>query len=608
MFGIRQKLLLGFGGLLLILLMVGIVSRVSLHRYSGTLERIFRENYDSVLYCESMKDAIDNLDDSVQATLNANSFAVTQPSFDPNIARFEDQLGMEQSNVTLPGERDLVDAVRGNWMHYQDALQIIRNPGTPSERAMQVAREQLAPASAKIRASLQRIVDINVQNMGFTNGQVKQSAANAEQTLYVMIGTGATLGVAFVVFISRSILSALGALNTSAKEIERGNLDLLVPVTTRDELGQLAATFNSMASKLRELRRTDRAKLLRTQRTTQLALGSLPDAVAIVSPDGRVEMANTTAQRMFGLYPESLLSGNEATGLAELFRKAATERRTIQSRGYDAAIQIFNGQERFFLPTAVPIIDEERNLAGVTLVLADVTNLRKLDEMKSGLLSVVSHELKTPLTSIRMASHLLLEERIGSLNPKQIELLTAAKEDADRLYEIIENLLDIGRIEAGRELIELAPVAPDTLAGDAVEEVRAMYRDKGVELINEVPADLPRVLADRDRMIHVFSNVLGNALRFTPGGGEVRISCQPQETVVEFAITDTGAGIAAEALPRIFERFYRVPGQGGKSGAGLGLAIAKEIVEAHGGEIRVRSKLGEGSTFSFTLSRADKAI
>jgi len=200
-----------------------------------------------------------------------------------------------------------------------------------------------------------------------------------------------------------------------------------------------------MASRLREFRRTDRAKLVRTQRTTQLAVNSLPDAIAIVNPDGRVELANDAAQQLFGLRPQMLLSAATASGLEDLFKRAVSERRTVQSQGYDAAIQIFNGQERFFLPTAVPILDEDRQFVGVTLVLADVTNLRKLDEMKSGMLAVVSHELKTPLTSIRMSTHLLLEEKVGPLNPKQQELLVAAREDADRLYQIIESLLDIGR-------------------------------------------------------------------------------------------------------------------------------------------------------------------
>jgi len=487
---------------------------------------------------------------------------------------------------------------------YKATLLATINGGDPA-KGSETYRTTLAPQAARLRELAQGIIDINVKNMGFANGQVKQSSVQAERTLYWLIAAGVLLGVIFVAGISRSILRALGSLTVSAREIERGNLDLVVPVTTRDELGQLAESFNAMATRLREFRRTDRAKLVRTQRTTQLALGSLPDAVAIISPEGRVELANDTAQRLFGLAPESELAGTPATGLSELFRRAVTDRRPIQSKGYDGAIQIFNGQERFFLPTAVPIIDEERNLAGVTLVLADVTNLRKLDEMKSGMLSVVSHELKTPLTSIRMATHLLLEERVGQLNPKQQELLLAAREDADRLYEIIENLLDIGRIESGKALVELRPVPAEQVVHDAIAEVSAAYRDKGVTLESDVPDETPQVLADVDRISHVFSNLLGNALKYTNSGGHVKVSARTNDADVQFTVEDSGAGIPPEHLPRIFERFYRAPGQRGNTGAGLGLAIAKEIVEVHGGTIGVESKPGEGSRFSFTLKPAD---
>ena len=186
-----------------------------------------------------------------------------------------------------------------------------------------------------------------------------------------------------------------------------------------------------MAARLREFRRTNRAKLLRTQQTTQLAVNSLPDAVAVTSPDGTIELSNDAAQRLFGIRPAANIVAVADRRLVEVFREVVKTERASNVRGYESAIEVYDagGQLRFFLPHAVPISDGDTHaIVGVTLVLADVTNLRRLDEMKSGLLSVVSHELKTPLTSIRMAVHLLLEERVGVLTSKQVELLTAARE------------------------------------------------------------------------------------------------------------------------------------------------------------------------------------
>lgn len=604
MFGLRQKLLLGFGGLFLLLVVVGALSIVVLERYSNALAKFLTENYRSVEYGQGMKDELDRLNAADERAQHGNLSAENEARVAH--AAFEKCLQDERNNITLhPREDQIVAELESAWRNYETARAIaIDSAKSPSDRAS--ARQTAQAVSAQIRRLAQDVININLNNMVVEDGQVKQTAAAARKLLFILIGAGAGLAIVFIVLLSRSILYPIRTLTRSAREIEQGNLDLVVQVKSRDEIRQLAEAFNSMATRLREFRRTDRAKLLRTQRTTQLAVNSLPDAIAIINPDGKVDLANEAAQELFGLRPQMNLSGAMASGLEGLFKRALLERKAVQSKGYDAAIQIFNGQERFFLPTAVPIIDEERNLAGVTLVLADVTNLRKLDEMKSGMLSVVSHELRTPLTSIRMATYLLLEERVGPLTPKQQELLIAAREDADRLYAIIEGLLDMGRIESGKALIDFQPVNAAQLVRDAVEEIEAAYREKGVTLEWDVPADTPMVLADADRIGHVFSNLLSNALKYTPSGGKVRVSTEFSDDVVRFVVEDTGAGIAAEHLPRIFERFYRVPGQQVKTGVGLGLAIAKEIVEVHGGSISVQSREGAGSRFSFSLARADR--
>ena len=264
-----------------------------------------------------------------------------------------------------------------------------------------------------------------------------------------------------------------------------------------------------------------------------------------------------------------------------------------------------NLEERYFQPEAAPITDHDGHLTGVVLIMKDVTEQRHLDEMKSGLISTVSHQLKTPLTSIRMAIHLLLEEKVGALTEKQAELLIAAREDSDRLHQILLNLLDISRIESGRLQMVCLDLYPQSLVLDAVEPFRRAAQDNGVELKIELPDDLPGVCADTTQIGHVFSNLLSNALRYTAPGGSITVSAMPEEQMVRFSVTDTGSGIPHQFMQRIFEQFFRVPDQKSETGAGLGLAIAKEIVEAHGGNINVESQEGEGTTFSFTLKSAE---
>jgi PAS domain S-box-containing protein len=491
------------------------------------------------------------------------------------------------------------------WQAYRAAHERLLRAAMPDADRRSFYHRTLLPQARAVKIQAQRVIDLNLQNIVSIDGQVRQNAVQARRAMYLLLIVGALVAVVFVGMISRSILAPLRTLTQSAREIEQGNLDLVVPVRSYDEAGQLAEAFNSMAARLREFRRSDRARLVRTQRTTQLAVDSLPDAIAIVSPDGMIELANQAAQQVFGLRPDTAIDQAPIPDLRELYRQAAREGRPIQPRGYDAAIQIFDGQERFFLPQAVPILDEEHQPVGVTLVLTDVTNLRRLDEMKSSLLSTVSHELKTPLTSIRMATHLLLEERIGPLNPKQIELLVAARDDSTRLYQIIESLLDMSRIESGRALLDLKPLAVEQLVLQEVESVDAAFRERGITLESEIPPDTPPVLADPQRIHHVFLNLLNNALQYTSSGGHVQLLVQNEPEAVRFTVKDTGCGIPPQYIPRLFERFYRVPGQSTPGGAGLGLAIVREIVEAHGGHIRVESQVDVGSAFSFTLPRTD---
>ena len=436
------------------------------------------------------------------------------------------------------------------------------------------------------------------------DGQAHLKAVQTRNAMLFLLVLGIALSVGVIAVVGPKILRPIASLRRSVSEIQKGNLDLVVKVPSRDEIGQLAEAFNDMAASLREFRRSDRAQLLRTQQSTLLALNSLPDAVVICDPNGQIELANEAAQRLFGLQPQTALNEAGHDRLNQLLLQVSREERPIHPKSYDAAIQVFIGEkERFFLPQGVPIFDEQRRLVGVTLMLADVTRLRRLDEVKTGLISTVSHELKTPLTSVRLAINILLSEKIGPLSDKQSEVLEAAREDSDRLYRVIEDLLDISRIESGRAGIRLQPMNPEDLVLQVTDKVRAAFVDHGINLNLEVPGDVPPVLADPGRIPLVFDNLLSNALKYTPIGGQVRVTARREDGLVRFAVEDTGIGIEPQYLTRVFEKFFRVPGQE-HIDSGLGLTIAKEIVEAHGGSIEAASQVGKGTKFSFTLQAA----
>jgi two-component system, NtrC family, sensor histidine kinase KinB len=217
------------------------------------------------------------------------------------------------------------------------------------------------------------------------------------------------------------------------------------------------------------------------------------------------------------------------------------------------------------------------------------------------MVSTVSHELKTPLTSVQMAIHLLLEEVVGPLTPKQVELLLAARQDADRILAMINDLLDLTRIEQGRVKLDLQPVPVGELLEDAVARMQPQAEDAGLDLETNIAAPDSVVMIDRDRIGHVFDNLIVNAIHHTPRGGSIRVAARPEGASVRVDVSDTGKGIAKEHLPRLFEKFYRIPGESRTGGVGLGLAIVREIITAHNGRIDVASRPGKGTTFTVTL-------
>jgi signal transduction histidine kinase len=524
-----------------------------------------------------------------------------------NLLSFEKALKVESNNVTLPGEGEKAARIQQLYGQYKAGLEGLGGTGIPLALRRDTYFSKILPLFHQIKDAADEILRMNQENMNEANNLARHNAASARRQMYVLLLVGTIVAAGFFFFTSRWILRPINRLITSADEIGRGNLDLVVQSASRDEIGHLSEAFNTMASNLREFRRTDQAKLMRVQRATQQAFDSLPDAIAVIDFDGMVEVATVLARDTFGLKQNTRIQDTKFPLIMDICQRAIKSGHSALPENGKTIIQQFvQGEERFFRPEAEPIKDQEGQPTGIVLVLKDVTQIRQQDEMKRGIISTVSHQLKTPLTSIRMAVHVLLEEKVGSLTEKQVELLLAAREDSDRLHNILNNLLDISRIESGRAAIHFEARNPNTLVLDAVDLFTLAAHDKGVIIKAELPGDLPEVWADVTQIGHVFSNLLSNALRYTNPGGEVTISASAEEKIVLFKVTDTGRGIPSEYLNNVFEQFFRAPDQGKETGAGLGLTIVKEIVEAHGGTVSAKSTEGKGSTFTFTLRRADR--
>jgi two-component system, NtrC family, sensor histidine kinase KinB len=605
MLSLRQKMLVGFGGLLLIIIILSVRSIIQVTDLGSAIQAILRENYRSVVACQDMKDSINRMDHGALLIIMGYRDQGMRVIAE-NAPAFEDALNRELNNITMPGEGQLSKELRDQYPRYASIIRSMEDKNQTRASLEKFYFVELTPVFGQIKDSAGKILSMNQHNMEQASRQAKIKAANARKEMYALSLLGALLAVIYILLMGRWILQPIMRLTRSVGEIRKGNLDLVVTSETRDEIGQLSEAFNDMTAGLRELRRSDQARLVRLQHSVQQTFDSLPNIVAIVDLDGIVEMATETARSIFGLKPDVRIKDLHMKWMDDLLKRILENPLKPGGTGPVQVFQHFiNAEEHYFQPMAVSILNDARIVTGVILIINDVTQRLEQDEMKRDFVSTISHQLRTPLTSIRMALHVMLEEKVGTLAPQQSDLLTSAKEDTDRLYRIIEDLLSISTIESRKGEMELATVSPHLVVQDAVGSFRSAARGQGVHLEADLPDDLPEILADREQVRLAFDNLISNALKYTPSGGSISISAETLEHFVWFIVSDTGIGIQKEYIPRLFERFFRVPGQEVRSGTGLGLAIVREIVEGHGGTIRAESTPGRGSTFIFSIPRAD---
>lgn len=611
---LRQRIFLTLLPLLILLAVLGGAGIVLLHRLGGRIDEILRENYDSVLFMERLHEALERIDSSFAFAL-ADRPQMARKQYDEQWQEFEKYLKAEQDNVTVDGEQALVDRLTKLSASYRQEGDAFWRLEDQAARSKAYFGEDGGPPRLyrlfeQIKTTAEAIRKLNQDNMEKASADAKRTAANSVVWLTIGLALAVLLASVFAWRTLRAVLRPIRAVTRAARGIAAGDLDQVVPQITGGELGELSQAFNAMAGRLRDYHRSQLSRFMRAQQASQAAIDSFPDPILVLDAGGAVEMANPAARRLLGIVPRQ--QGDSSGGiwhapesLRQPLADALAGRRHFLPEGFDHAVLLSaGGQPRTFLPRILTIRDNHGDLLGAAVVLQDVTRLRLLDEVKSNLVATVSHELKTPLTGVRLAVHLLLEEAAGPLAPKQTELLLDARENSERLLGMVENLLNLARLEQGSRQLDIQPESPKALLEAAAEAIRPRAQDKGVDVRSALPATLPAVLADTARLGTALGNLLENALAYTDRGGRITLSAAAGPDSVTLAIADTGVGIPPEHLPHVFEKFFRVPGRSRAGGTGLGLAIVHEVVTAHGGTITCESEPSRGTVFRITLPQA----
>src|SRR5215510_3667731 len=594
---LKTRLLIGYGVFIAALVVLGAWSAWRLHDMGKVSRRIISENYDSVVAAQEMKESLERQDSAALfALLGARERALAQ--LREHRARFDQNLLKAANNITEPGEREAIADIQNDRGIYYRRFDAFGSKPTANEYFA-----QLEPQFNQLRADCEHLLQLNQRAM---LAKSEAAAGVAQLWFYrtlLIAGVLVAIGLALAFFLAHRIVGPLQRLTESTVRIASGDLNARVAIDSTDEVGVLATEYNRMAENLRQLRSSDMGKLLMAQQTTEAAIDSLFDPVIVTDAEGRVTKLNPAAEEIFGSENEN--SGMHVGEVARDERIAGAVAEALESQspvaveGMSSVLPLaVAGSERAFRLRTTPMRDHDHLLGAVTL-LEDITHLREIDRLKSDFIATASHELRTPLTSVQMGVYLLLEGAAGELTDKQVEILSACREDCDRLDKLMRDLLDLSRIEAGESKPTLALVKTKDLIDEATEELRPQVESKGLDFKVDAPFTLPAVRVDRTQVERVLTNLVVNAIRYTQTG-EIKISAQPRGNSVAVSVSDTGSGIPQEYLPHIFEKFVQVPGAA-SGGAGLGLAISRLIVESNGGQISVQSEPSKGSTFTFTL-------
>jgi len=599
----RKRILKGLIPLLGLLIAIGCYAIVLFFRLGGAIDTILRENYASVVASQNMKESAERMDSALFFTL-AGQWDLSRKMYDENLPVFEHNLDAELHNITLPGERELAFKVRDLHQQYVKKVPtFLATSDVEQRRALYFG--QMLPLFTEVKNTAQAILELNQGNMIAEDRHARSVSATSIRYMLIAMVVGLAGALYFVHLLLRSILAPIQSLTSLARDLGEGNLDQVVPVLSDDELGQLADTFNKMATKLRAYRQITSDEILHARQMTEITFSAFPDPIIAFDAHGVLNFKNPAAEKLL-----------QKLRLDDQLPEQLTDQVDSVLKGGDDYIPVSfansiclrpDDKETFFLPRVIGIRGEKGSIFGGAVILQNVTRLRLVDELKTNLVSTVSHELKTPLTSVRMALHLLLEESIGELTAKQSELVLAARDDSERLLSMINDLLDLARLESGTAHMMLEPRTPGDLVNSAIAANKDVAAHNRVRLVPVIAQDsLPMVAVEWQQVSHVFSNLITNAVKHSPPGEEVIVKAEREDGGVRFSVSDKGPGISPKFQPYLFEKFYRVPGAE-RTGAGLGLSIAREIVRAHHGSIGVKSVLGKGSDFYFDLPFYDGA-
>ncbi len=605
---LRAKVAAGFTVLMIINVVVSAWSIYNFNQLTQAVARMARQNYQNIVATQNMIVMLERDNSAQLEMLNGYVDSGYQKFLDNRKDFFVWYQQAVASNVSQRG-LEILKSIDKSFEKYSQATNIFREILKTRGYVIygrSFHYNRILPLFDQIKGECFQLLDINNTAMVETETKANDISNQATTAVLGAVLLAIVLSIVASWQFSQYILEPAEKLTDTVRKIGRGYLDVHADINSNDEIGELSREFNRMTERLRKYEEINIEKLISEKKKSEAIVSTISDPIVVADQEGRIVLMNLLAENVFSVSEEASIGRkfSEVVKNSELSRYVDRYLHGESSMNIPPYFELkFDGEDRYFRIKLNSSKDNLGRVTGVILILQDVTQFKELDKMKSEFMARVSHEFRTPLTSINMTLDILKDEHIGHANKKQRELLIAAKQDAERLTKLVRELLELSRLESGKFQLKEDVVEIKSLVDFSVQPVLLQFSNKNVKLIIDVDDTIPEFIADFQQLSWVISNLVTNALRFTDSGGTVTVNATANGEDIIVSVRDTGCGIEPEELEKVFDKFVQLRDSSNPSpgSVGLGLSIAKEIVELYGGRIWVSSTIGVGSVFTFSI-------
>jgi len=569
---IKTKLNIGVGLLFIMIIVLSVLSGWYINQLKKDTNNILVANYNTLEYSRNMLLALEEINSDPLA------FGV-----------FEKYLDKQRKNVTESGEREATEEV---VTHFSALKKDSEN----------------ASLKSSIRKDIAELMQLNMAAIQHKSSIADETAKSAI-TVISIVGMLCFL-IAFILMVNlpSNIADPIRILTQSIKQIANQNYKERVHFKSNSEFGELARSFNTMAQKLHEYSESKLEKILKGKKRIETLIDNMQDPVIGIDENKRVLFVNDEALNITGLKKENFVGKliQDVAVANDLVRSIIRDIIHPDGKTESETMKIYaDGKESYFEKNIidiniVPTGEENSQFIGQVIMLHNITPFKELDIAKTNFIGTVSHEFKTPISSIKMGLQLLENNKIGDLNEDQKNLVNGIKDDTNRLLKITGELLDITQLESGSIKLNIKASEISKIVEYAIDANKAAAEQKQIKFLVNISPETKTVLADSEKTAWVLNNLLSNAVRYSYENSDIVIEVKKLDDKIMFSVTDTGQGIEPQYVSKVFDRYFRIPGTK-KEGTGLGLSISKEFIESQGGEIFVKSEYGAGSMFAFLL-------